>query len=122
MLIGALMPEVEAAALRPLANPKTVIATPTTFYVGAARKMVVQAKEVDSNTRAVLISADDGGTRSYAPAPPWGRQREAGDHAAVTISNGVAHYVDTSGVFPPVDKVIPPDAKVYVLGSGSITA
>jgi len=123
MLIGALMPQVQVGMLRPLANPKTVVATPTTLYIGATKKMVIQEKEVDPNTRAVLISEEDEmAEREFAPAPPWGRQREAGDHAAVTVSNGVAHYHDTSGVFKDVDIAVPSDAKVYHLGSGSMAA
>lgn len=133
LLVAAIMPELIALKARPLANPKWVMATPVTFYVGSDSAMVVLDRGVDANTLPVLIgkralgSAPNRAT-TWAPTPPWGaadksgqvhRIREIDDHAVEVTKDGVAHY--SSAVFKAVDVPLPATPlKVYHLGSGSI--
>jgi hypothetical protein len=122
MLIGALLPELRAAAARPLANPKYAMAVPTTFYVGAKRRVTVQDREVDANTDAVLVAAEEGGKREWAPTPPWGRIREQASGGRVSVAGKPPSALYVSRLLGAANVALPSDAKVYHFGSGTVAA
>lgn len=141
LMVACFEPELKAIYARPLANPKWVMATPTTLYVGAKQSLYVMAATVNSNTIAALSGVRDNTSlvprraTQWAPAPPWGavdkktgtvsRIRQEGDGARTVVTEptpsrgGVVAY--TSTIFPATTIVIPAGSKKYVPGSGSIS-
>lgn len=139
LMVACFEAELKAIYARPLANPKWVMATPTSLYVGTKQSLYVMAASVDSNTIAALAGCRDNTsllakrTTTWAPAPPWGvvekggavtRIREQNDQAKTVVTEpspsqgGVVLY--TSTIFTSISMPIPAGAKKYVLGSGSI--